>query len=191
MNREPFYGVYLDDDGVARSLLTGAVVSDSKIMREPFYGKFYDENGVIHDISELSGGGGGGVTPAQVQEMIDAALVNKDPIVATVASASTILFDFSEDGATFNFLGGTFAWCATHEHFGVVTISAQIGIPFVTGRLLILDISDESSPTLATKPIGPSMTFNPNEFVVGSMYREREQNVVYVFGGGEYKVTPT
>lgn len=126
-----------------------------------------------------------------VNQTISTALENKDPIVATVASASTILFNFSEDGQTFNFLGGTFGWFATHEHFGVITISAQVAIPFVTGRLLILDITDENNPTLTTKSINPSMTFSANEFVVGNMYRERNSaggfdNVVYVFGGGIY-----
>lgn len=183
-NREPFYGVYLDDEGTAKSLLTGAAVAQQKVMQEPFYGVFIDENGERHSIEEL---GGGGVTKGEVEDMIDAALEHKDAIIAAVASASTILFSFSEDGGSFNFLGGSFGWFATHEHFGVVTISAQLEIPFVTGRLIMLDITNENNPTLTTKSINPSMTFEDNEFVIGNMYRDGQSNVVYIYGGGFYK----
>lgn len=191
MNEQPFYGVYLDKAGNAKRLLNGQAVENSQITQMPFNGNFYDVDGSIHNIMDLSGGGGGGMTPAQVQALIDASLEHKDPIIAAVASASTVLFRFSEDGQTFSFLGGTFGWFATHEHYGVVTISAAIDIPFVTGRLVILDVSNPNNPILTTKPLAPSMTFSDNEFAVGNMYREDTVNVVYIYGAGTYKYGET
>lgn len=185
----PFYGVYEDADGTYKRLINNAAIAKSQLKQEPFLGVFEDTDGSLHSITEL-GGGGGGMTPEEVQVLIDAALEHKDPIVAAVASASTILFQFSEDGQTFSFLGGTFGWFATHEHYGVVTVSSQIDIPFTTGRLLILDISEETNPRITTKPLSPSITFADNEFVIGNMYREgttNSVNVVYVYGGGLYR----
>lgn len=58
-NMTPFLGVYFDKDGHTRSLLTGDIVDTTATKMHPFLGRFLDENGEVHDISELSTGGGG------------------------------------------------------------------------------------------------------------------------------------
>ncbi len=65
----PFSGVYRNSDGLLIDLLTGAQVFDDKeLYMVPFNGFFYASDGTIHNIDEISGGGGGGdLTPAQVK----------------------------------------------------------------------------------------------------------------------------
>lgn len=117
-----------------------------------------------------------------------------EPLVATVASASTVLFKFSDDGSTFSFTGGSFGWFASHSHFGVFTAGPQIDIPFQSGRMFVLDISNPDAPNITTMAVSPSMTFTNDQYVIGNMWNDGSNPVVrkvQVYGAGEYSFTVT
>lgn len=111
------------------------------------------------------------------------------PLVATLCPATTVSFMFSEDGTTFSFTGGTFLWMSSKEEYGITTFSAQINIPYVTGRVIVLNVSNPDNPTVTTRPVNTAISFSDGEYVIGNMFNyntnPRTQTVT-VYGSGTY-----
>lgn len=114
-----------------------------------------------------------------------------EPLVATVASAGTVLFQFSEDGEEFSFTGGSFAWFASHRHYGVFTAGGAFSIPYVAGRAIVLDISNPSAPDISFVPVSPGMTFTKDQYVIGNTFNSGTTKIVQVYGGGYYTYEPS
>lgn len=181
-------------------------------------------------VAYLSDVSSAGVTPEEVQRMIDTALnsyiaqtanladasvtadklaagsvtdlafadgLSIEPSIAVLAPATTILFEFSEDGATFSFTGGSFGWFATHGHKGIFTTSAKIDISYVSGSVIVMDLTNPDNPSFPRLPVSSAMVITNNQYVVGTMYTTREVaggSLIYnvtMLGAGTYRYNVT
>lgn len=116
------------------------------------------------------------------------------PLIATVCPATTVNFAFSEDGSTFSFTGGTFLYLSAKNNFGVVTLGAAINVPYVTGRVLVMDVSNPDAPNITSRSISPSMTFADNEYVIGNFFNFNTSPITQtatVYGSGAYTWSAT
>lgn len=116
-----------------------------------------------------------------------------EPIVATICPATTVVFAFSEDGSTFSFTGGTFTYLSSKGAYGQAVFGAQINIPYVTGRVIILNLANPSAPT-ATSRSSQNLVLEDTELVIGNMFNIGTNpltRVVTVYGAGVYTYSAT
>lgn len=126
-------------------------------------------------------------------DLIAAGIVPR-PLVATVCPVSTVNFAFSEDGSTFSFTGGTFLWVSADNKYGVVTLGAAINVPYVAGRILVMDVSNPDAPSIVARSINPAITFAENEVVIGNFFNYNTNPVTQtatVYGSGAYTWSAT
>lgn len=111
------------------------------------------------------------------------------PLVATICPISTVTFQFSEDGSTFSFTGGTYFWMASKGNYGVATFGAQFDIPYITGRVFVLNVTDPNAATVSSRSLNSGTVFNENEYVIGNMFNYNTNPVtqtVTIYGSGAY-----
>lgn len=128
----PFSGVYRNSDGLLIDLLTGAQVFDDKeLYMVPFNGFFYASDGTIHNIDELSGGGGGGdLTPAQVKLLYES---NADTNAFTDAEKTKLAGITPVDPATVHLEEpvATEAELPVDDDFGAMREALDTGIFYI------------------------------------------------------------
>lgn len=137
---------------------------------------------------------GAKIAPGTITADLIAAGVIPASIVATVCPATTVNFAFSEDGTTFSFTGGTFLWLSTDNKYGVVTIGAAINVPYVPGRILVMDVSNPDAVSIVARSINPAITFAENEVVIGNFFNYNTNPIIQtatVYGSGAYTWSAT